>query len=399
MGNWGRSLALTIATASLAGCATLSAPGLGGESAEGLPDAPFQAPFTYDRWPAPFTPEALKAAEENAEAAPEDAKAQLALCDAKASRVAWYEAASSCRKAAELAPTVVGIHKRLVSIYWNLRAYDQARDAAAIASSQIPNDAATHYWLGFGHAKLGSDASAARELDEAIRLAPDRSDFYPEAIAAHQNLNDLGRAAALAATVARLAPGDDELVRLPAEVEKVISQRLLPFNAVVLEEPTNPAAYAYLGGGMARYGLHDRALTEFDNSLGKMPAVGSGGAAIEQLRAELHYNKGLSLLSVGRHDEALSEFSQSKTLRPQLAAQADFMTGLTYMDRSEPEAAIAPLEASVAAAPEVRDNRAALVKAYTEAGRSEEAAAAQVALDALSAEQNEASEKESAEGE
>lgn len=377
----------TLICASLGGCATLVQTGAGEPSAgaAGSVRAPFQAPFTYDRWPAAVDPAAITAAKEKAEAEPENARAQLALCDAQASHLTWIEAAKSCSIAAELAPTVVGSHQRLVSIYWNMRAYDKARDAAAVAASLTPGDAPTRYWLGVGHAKLGQDTDAARELDEAIRLAPDRSDFYRQAVRAHQRLNSLGRAAELARTAAQLAPGDDQLVRLPTEVRKVIDQRLFAFQAVLLKEPSNPAAYAYLAGGMARYGMHDDAIEQFDEALDRMPNASESTEAFEQLRAEIRYNRGASLLAKKRYDEAASDFVTAKTLRPALAPQADFMTGLVRLDQGQPVEAIAALEASVAAASEVADNRAALIRAYRGAQRNEDADAAQLELDALQA--------------
>jgi tetratricopeptide (TPR) repeat protein len=374
-------IAVTAVLCTLAACATLSE----NTTADGAPGvkAPFDAPFTYDRWPPPAAAEALEKAKEKAAGDPEDARDALTLCDAHGSRGAWFEAAAACAAAADLAPTVVGIQQRLVSIYWNLRAYDKARDAAAAAAALLPDDAATRYWLGVGHAKLGEDVDAARELDRALSLAPDRTDFYPEAVEVHRRLNDLGRAAELAATAARLAPGDDELARLPADVEKTINERLLSFNAVVLEEPENPAAYAYLGGGMVRYGMYTQAVAEFDNALARMPAVGAGSEALEQLRAEVHYNRANALRLAGRRTEAVTGFTTARELRPALIPQADFMIGLCHLDDGRAQEAIPFLEASVAAAPGVPDNRAALVRAYDAVGRGEDAAAAREELEAL----------------
>lgn len=366
----------------LTACSASSGPGSGPAS-----PAPGSAPagssnsaassaaptWRYGDWPEAVGETALQEAVRDAEENPDSFDAELRLCEARASYSAWFEAAAACQRAAVLRDDDPAVHMRLVIIYWHLRYYDYCRDSAQKAANLLPYDAETCFRLGNAHRKLGEKDEAARELGKAVELAPSRLVYYPELVRSLMDLDHLADASRVIQRAIDQAPSDEKLLALRKEVDTTTSQRLATFERLIIQEPENPATYAYLAQTLAGLGFHERAIEEFNRALSKMGPTGSGTPPIERLRAEVYYNRGIAQRSLGQDKLAIQDLELSASLERELEARAFYTIGLIHLENNDANGAVKALEASVAKEPSVPENRLELARAYERAGRSADA--------------------------
>lgn len=371
---------LGLALAVLSGCSTGSGQAPDSSSAWDSSASPPKAAaasasidWRYGEWPEAVGETPLQIAVRDADNDPDSFDAQLALCEARASYSAWFAAASACKRASVLRPQLTGAHQRLVSIYWNLRSYDRCRDSAATVAELAPNHAETRFLLGRAHHKLGQNKLAATQLRKAVELAPQRISFYPELILSLVDLGRLAEANKMVTRANEMSPGDERLEALKKKVTTTTDQRLAALQRLIIQEPENPAAYAFLAQGYAGLGFFQEALENFNRALSLMPAEGKGSVEVERLRSEVYYNRGSAYRDLNQNKPAIADIQTAARLEPELAGRALYSIGLIYLGERRAAAAVKALEGSVAKAPAVAENREALARAYDGAGRKADA--------------------------
>ena len=300
----------------------------------------------------------------------------LARCREHVGRGEWFDAAASCKRAADLAPDSPDPHSELMRIYVTIQSF---RDAAASAERVIemqPQNAVAYYYLGWARREREEHPQAIEALEKAVTLAPARHEFVQALGLAYCSADDFGRGLARLEQAAAMNPGDAKGQRLLESARALVGDKLAPYRRAVAEKPEKPESHARLGSVLQKYGMAEQALAAYDSALAKIPEpLADKPAETRRLAAGLYYNRGVLYRELKRGELALPAFQRAYEIDASLAPEAYYSIGLVRLDQGDASGAVASLMKSVELAPNVVENRQALARALEAAGRAGEAKA------------------------
>ncbi len=157
-----------------------------------------------------------------------------------------------------------------------------------------------------------------------------------------------------------------------APSEALETAQALAQKALALDE-SNAGAHQLLGEVHAHQYRYDLAITELERAVELNPNDW-----------ESYGSRGIVLLWLGRHDEAIRSLQTASRFDPALTRGKFMALGLAHYFRRQYDEAIRALELGLVRYPDTEYIRAALAAAYAQSGRSEEAAREAAAVMRLS---------------
>lgn len=244
---------------------------------------------------------------------PRDAESYALLAETLLEQGHVSQALDSARRAVALHPDNPHYQRMLARA---LRASGRHAEAVELLSSIVNESSPAQWWeeLADDHLALGNLSAARAALERAVAAAPDHA-------------------------VTRFRLGD-ALLRLGEPAAAVEQLR-----AAIARRPDYAAAHARLAEALI---AHNAGKMERDDAAVEAArlAVALEGRCADHWRA-----LGAVLRAQGTLDDAVDALRRAHEIDPE-SASAAFLLGLTLLEQNNPAAAVAPLAAAVAAAPE-----------------------------------------------
>ncbi len=310
----------------------------------------------------------------------------LARCRDREARHEWFDAVGDCRRSYELNPASIEPQVELMRLLVDLQSYGDAEDAASKVLAAKPNDAVALYYLAWSYRGREQFPKAIAALQRAIAADPKRLEFVQALGMTYCLADDYGRGLATLDRALAMHPGDAKTTNAIASARAVLVERLEPYRRLVKEKPDSYDNHAALGFMLQKYGLSEKALTEYDTALQLIPTpLARQELDTRKLAAQIYYNRGVVYRDLGKPEVAEPALSQAMQLDPSLAAFSWYYIGLCRYDAGKFDTSIDALRKSVDLSPDVADNRSALADAYDKADQAGPAAEQRNAVAAIQA--------------
>ena len=257
--------------------------------------------------------EALEVARVAVEQRPDFAEARTTLGIALTALGHFEEAEVHLRRAIALNPRTQNVHFNLGMILYYQDRYEEALDATYVAVEQRPDFALGSINLGLALNALGRSKEAETHLRHALELNPQNVDSFQKLI---ELLTPQGRyeeAIDLIALAAALAPDSTQAAELHFLMGETAREKGQPETAAehyvhTLEmDPHHGQTLHWLAMLRLEQQRYNEALELFQ-----------GLVALHPDDAATYSNMGITLIFLGRNDEALQHFDQALALDPTL---------------------------------------------------------------------------------
>lgn len=213
------------------------------------------------------------------------------------------------------------------------------------AVERDPNEAEFHFRRAQALMRIERTADALKALDRALELEPDHFWSRNDRAAIRLEMRDLAGAAADNAVALRLNPKESRARltegRLAMEVEKdkELPRALALFDALVKDDPGFAPAHVHRGISLMRLNRHEEAVSAFAEAIRLEPARGRNYAG-----------RGEALVHAGKPNEALPDLNKAIELghRP---ADVLFLRGLVHQRLGQYALSMADYEAVLRVVP------------------------------------------------
>ncbi len=263
------------------------------------------------------------------------------------------------QKAVKKNPNNAESHFMMGYCYDELQRYNEAIDEYKQAIRIKPNYAEAHHNLGFAYGILGRHNEAIAEFKEAIRIKPDLADAHNSLGFAYGRLGRHNEAIGEFKEAIRIKPDYADahynLGVVYGELGKY-NEAIDEYKQAIRIKPDHANAHHNLGFAYASLGRHNEAIGEFKEAI-----------RIKPDDADAHYLLGGSYRILGKYNEAIDEYKQAIRINPD-DAKAHFFLGITYGSLRKYNDAIDEFKQAIRIKPDDADAHFSLGLCYLIAG-------------------------------